>query len=143
MNYKTHLTYILSIDNGNQYYIGSHNGNRTYTEYGILSQSGNPLQKEACKTHNWDLYYERVKLLEVEQHSSEEDALIREQELLDLYAKQYPREKILNKQLKSNKPSHQYSYKHDDSWKQRYSLAMRHPKSTTKRRCKEYYNEEV
>lgn len=138
MKYGTHLTYILSIDNGNQFYIGSHNGNRTYTECAILHQSGNSLQKEACKTHNWDQYYERVKLIEVEQHNSEEEALRREQELLDSYAKQYPREKILNQQLKSNKPSHQYTYKHDDEWKKKYSLAMRHPKATTKRRYKKH-----
>lgn len=144
MNYKTHLTYILSIDNGNQYYIGSHNGNRTYTEYGILSQSGNPLQKEACKTHDWGRYYERVKLISVEQHNSEEDALLREQELLNQYAEQYPREKILNKYLKSNSPSHYYKYDHNTEWKQKYSQAMKHPKVTTLyRRNKEYSNEEV
>lgn len=132
--YNSHLVYVLSIDDGEQFYVGSHNGNRTYTETGILSQSGNPLQKEACKNHSWDQYYLRVKLESVEQYETEEDALRREQELLDSMFNVLPKERILNKTKFGNHTSSKYCYEHDDDWKERYAEAMRKPKACSTER---------
>lgn len=132
-HYKTHLVYVLSIDNGDMFYIGSHNGNREYTEYGILSQSGNILQREAVKTRDWDTYYSRVKLFSVEEYDTQEEALEREQELITMMFETLSEEHILNRGKTCNKPSHQYSYKHDEEWKTRYSRSMRKPKSSSSR----------
>jgi hypothetical protein len=132
--YNTHLVYVLSIDDGEKFYVGSHNGNRTYTEVGILSQSGNPLQKEACRTRNWDAYYTRVKLESVEQYETEEEALRREQELLDSMFNVLPKEMILNKTKFGNHVSSKYAYIHDDDWKERYAEVMRKPKACSTER---------
>lgn len=132
--YHSHLVYTLSIDNGQQYYVGSHNGNRDYTEYAILSQSGNILQRETVKTHNWDEYYSRVKLVDVEQFTTEEDALTREQELIDKLFLEFPKERILNVRSKGNFESGHYSYDHDDSWKLKFSSSIKHPKACSTKR---------
>lgn len=132
--FNTHLVYVLSIDDGEQYYVGSHNGARTYTPTGILSQSGNTLQKEACKTHNWDAYYSRVKLEKVEQFNTQEEALAREQELLTAMFNVLPKEMILNKTERGNHISSKYAYTHDDDWKERYSAVMRKPKACSTER---------
>lgn len=141
--YNSHLVYILSIDDGKQFYCGSHNGNRTYTETGILSQSGNPLQKIACKNRDWDSYYNRVELIRVEQFNSEEEALKREQEILDNMFYMLPRGMILNKRPKGNRSHKTYSYEHSDAWKANYSSVMQKPKSSTKRMIGPCKNEEV
>lgn len=132
--YQSHLVYTLSIDNGKQFYVGSHNGNREYTEYGILSQSGNPIRKETLVTHDWNSYYSRVKLVRVEQFDNEEDALNREQELLDEMFFMLPKDKILNVRKCRNKHSELYTYDHDYNWKQKYSEAMKHPKECSTER---------
>lgn len=132
--YQSHLVYTLSIDNGKQFYVGSHNGNREYTEYGILSQSGNLIRKETLVTHDWNSYYSRVKLIRVEQFDNEEDALKREQELLDEMFFMLPKDRILNVRKCRNKPSELYTYDHDYNWKQKYSEAMKHPKECSTER---------
>lgn len=134
--YNSHITYVLSIDNGKQIYVGSHNGNRTYTTTGIISQSGNPLQKIAVETKNWTDYYNRVSLAYLYEFEDEESALQKEQELLDLLFTILPKERILNRSRKANQPSSNYRYDHDEEWKQKYSESMKKPKSMNSLRAK-------
>lgn len=136
-HFATHLVYVLYDTQEDKYYIGSHNANRKqYTEIGILSQSGNPLQKIAVKTHDWDSYYNRVKLLHVIQCTDEEVALGMEQQLINLFFIIFPKEKMLNKTMTANKPSHQYSYEHTEEWKSDYASKLRKPKAYTSLRGK-------
>ena len=129
-HFATHCVYILQDTQENQFYVGSHNAKRHhYTETGILSQSGNPLQKIAVQTKNWNSYYDRVKLLYVIQCDSEETALGIEQQLINLMFILFPAERIMNKRRTANNPSHYYSYPHTAEWKKNYSEVMRKPKS--------------
>ena len=134
--FKSHITYVLNIDNGRQFYIGSHNGNRDYTEYGILSQSGNPLQRAAVITHDWNSYYDRVKLHKVEQFETEEQALAREQELINQYMTLLPRDMVMNKTGRGNLLSSKYAYNHNAEWRDKHSAVMNKPKSLNSLRAK-------
>lgn len=133
--YATHLVYVLQ-DKENRFYIGSHNANRNYTEIGILSQSGNPLQKIACTTHDWDSYYNTVKLLHVIQCDSESEALLLEQQLIDLFFNLFPSDRIMNKRRKANMESHNYRYEHTEEWRESHSQKLQKPKSFTSLRGK-------
>ena len=143
MKYKSHIVYVLNIDDGSAFYVGSHNGAREYSETAILSQSGNILQKQACLTHNWDEYYSRVKLEKVEQFNTQEDALKREQELITSMFEVLKPEQILNKSKRCNMHSSKYSYEHDAKWKEHYAEVMRKPKQTSTSRMGRRKNEEI
>lgn len=135
--YHTHLVYILQEkENNHRFYIGSHNANRRYTEVGILSQSGNIYQRQACLSHDWDKYYNTVSLVHVIECNSESEALLLEQQLIDLFFSIFPEKQIMNKRRKANLPSHNYRYEHTDSWKESHSQKLQKPKAFTSLRGK-------
>ena len=136
-HFATHCVYILHDTQENRFYVGSHNSKRHhYTPIGILSQSGNPLQRRATENHDWDSYYQRVKLLHVIECTDEEVALGMEQQLINLMFILLPEERIMNKYKTANKPRQQYTYPHTDEWKENYSAKMRKPKAYTSLRGK-------
>ena len=132
-HYKTHNVYTLIIDEGKEtqsYYTGSHNSpNKVYTPIGILAQSGNKLRDLATKTHNWNEYYNRVRLLNVEEFETEEEALSREQELLNEMFETLPKEQILNKRRNGNLPIQNYQFDHNENWRNSHSQKLQKPKS--------------